>query len=882
MLEQVYFTSSPKRLDGQAGFGVVAQTPGLASDDASGIAPYNMYAKPSSVSDDDVAGAPPSFSHYVLPSGRHALTMSSYVGRDYSGRFGNFFAHTVVADAADFAAVSMAPIVLYGHQMWVRSDAEPGIPVRPLESLPRIGPVVPSVLQAFFSEPSRERALAAMLQSVIDRQASGRRLVVVDTPANVVRWFTAVSLSMPPAVRASLTFTTLVADPARSYVDLVGVYPGEAAALSGSARFQFDVFDFANSPDQIPVTPGASAVKLARITARADDQAAERLWSLAAKMGALTPVAVGDAVWLDALSAGDAAPDEQTGRAIGLLAAGDPNASLDIGLPMLANLGQSIAGGFAPSLLGMLRDQAAKRGRNEELHAVASMAAARSLAEDKGDSWLGLIGGPELEAVRFAISEGLSPSSWQDALLRRVSGGMRALDLWWLLDQSLVRRPSSVDESFLVELSEAIRKAGSVDLSRALLQTVQSVLTCNEPVGLNVLGLVAGPLASAWPDDVVVIAIRAALGARARTSPVAAAMVELAQAVVVDNYSDALLQRLISESRSDPEFLAATSRALCDSRRASCSTVGGALGALAGAEGAQVRTILLRSPGADELLQEIAEHDLRSFSPIEVIKAWVPARTVTISPQQTSIIEKVLDKLDATGADDRVVKAVLASLGGVTLPPAIESRLAARQLSNGRIEPFSIEEARMVDRLRRTDPGNPSLTSGRLVLREALTGLDRETGNSRSASVAPFAYLDIRSVAVTAPEYREFLRVAFQRMAKNKVEPPASIGSPAQLWHAAYASDFAEALADYLGRMDRVFDRPFMIQRCVAYVQDLQRAQQDRAAQILLDALPRGLRKDLGDVLRPRDGGSRTSRDNSGGLLGGFLGGKGNRPDRGR
>ena len=145
-------------MDGQAGFGVKAQSPGLTADDAAALGPYNRYSKPLSVSDEAMNQAPVSLSFMALPSGRFGISHSAYVGRDYSGRWGNFFVHSLVCDRADLESVYYAPISLLGQSLWVAREEDADQALGPLASLPRIGPVASAHVAGFFTDDPRRGA----------------------------------------------------------------------------------------------------------------------------------------------------------------------------------------------------------------------------------------------------------------------------------------------------------------------------------------------------------------------------------------------------------------------------------------------------------------------------------------------------------------------------------------------------------------------------------------------------------------------------------------------------------------------------------------------------------------------------------------------------
>ncbi len=111
MIQELISTSSPKCLDGNAGFGVVAQTSGMPPNVSRDIANLSGYSHTFPAGD---PRNPVAFLHAVRRSGgvdRHAVSRVADCGNDYSGRT-NRIGHHWIIEETDLAALSAGPAAI--------------------------------------------------------------------------------------------------------------------------------------------------------------------------------------------------------------------------------------------------------------------------------------------------------------------------------------------------------------------------------------------------------------------------------------------------------------------------------------------------------------------------------------------------------------------------------------------------------------------------------------------------------------------------------------------------------------------------------------------------------------------------------------------------
>ncbi|MWA01859.1 hypothetical protein F8568_016075 [Actinomadura sp. LD22] len=229
MAWQLHYTSARRGPTGRAGFQFVAETPGLPDGVRAAVTPYLSYRPPPdaplSPDDAELAGFPVSLL-YDRVDGRPLLLRCRYLGRDYSGRYGNFFAHAVVAD--DDELEGLRPAELWHAPLWapLPGDGDLG----ELDDLAPGAALDPESLAAWLAgsgPPDAYGTLARLVDAVagVLGRGHGRIVLVAADVELIARWIAVVSYSLPVAAAARLSFVTYTADPDGAAQRLVGTTP---------------------------------------------------------------------------------------------------------------------------------------------------------------------------------------------------------------------------------------------------------------------------------------------------------------------------------------------------------------------------------------------------------------------------------------------------------------------------------------------------------------------------------------------------------------------------------------------------------------------------------------------------------------------------------
>ncbi|WP_229905503.1 GTPase-associated protein 1-related protein [Lentzea cavernae] len=279
---QLYYTSCERGLAGHPGLQFNAATPGVRPEVMTAVEEMTGYEPPPSLaygaSAAAIATAPVNLCYQPGTTKTPAtmLAQVAFVGTDYSRRFGNYFAHTLVtSNPADFGEV--LPIELWGSALWTREPVDdPDLPV--------LGGLTPGGLDrdavaAFVTAHRGERHLPALLTAIdLALRPEGRRVVVVERDAAAVAaWIAAASYLLPRESVRRMSFATYEHQPRFSGMHVVGTLA--ESEVSRAAFDTYHLFDFvADEISQIDVHPMAAHLAYMGV------ESAELLWRQAREL----------------------------------------------------------------------------------------------------------------------------------------------------------------------------------------------------------------------------------------------------------------------------------------------------------------------------------------------------------------------------------------------------------------------------------------------------------------------------------------------------------------------------------------------------------------------------------------------------------------------
>lgn len=297
-LHQAYYTSCHSGW-GAPGFQFNALSPELNRALLTRLTDLCRYEPPPSLpstpTTEEIAGFPVNLFYQPLADGTMVLGREVYVGKGFDGRYGNFFAHLLLADAGELE--DLRPIELWNSPTWVNTPSE----TRDLpeaEALVRQDEILkPGALEAWASTAERAAYLPAFFAAVEEALVKGRRIVIVEAESTfVARWVALASLALPPALVAALSFCTYHKDPERSGALLIGTTADSWFEFNPQQmRFQYFVLDFVKQRFSQPGNAGRWGVAAYEAWKEAGVAGLENLArQLHALLPTVTPVEIGD------------------------------------------------------------------------------------------------------------------------------------------------------------------------------------------------------------------------------------------------------------------------------------------------------------------------------------------------------------------------------------------------------------------------------------------------------------------------------------------------------------------------------------------------------------------------------------------------------------
>ncbi|MBC6459711.1 hypothetical protein [Actinomadura sp. HBU206391] len=230
MAWQLHYTSAKSGPSGRAGFQFVAETPGLPPGLRTAVTPLMVYRPPPhaplSPTTDELARFPVGLA-YDRVDERPVLVRCRYLGRDYSGRYGNFFAHAVVAEAGELEG--LRPMELWRAPLWDETPANGRLPA--LDDLSPGGAIDPESLADWLADQWDAESAYDLLARLIDAVTAvlgrehGRIMLVAGDTELIARWMAVVSYSLPVPAAALMSFITYSADPEVAPQRVVGTTP---------------------------------------------------------------------------------------------------------------------------------------------------------------------------------------------------------------------------------------------------------------------------------------------------------------------------------------------------------------------------------------------------------------------------------------------------------------------------------------------------------------------------------------------------------------------------------------------------------------------------------------------------------------------------------
>jgi GTPase-associated protein 1, N-terminal domain type 2/GTPase-associated protein 1, C-terminal domain/GTPase-associated protein 1, middle domain len=227
-LLELHYTSAEQGLGGSPGFQFVQLSTGLDTGICRQVESLLAYepprTAPSQPTSAEIAGFPVALSNTLLADGAAVLCNTTYTGTDYSGRFGNFYAHALYLPGGPGDLGSVLPIDTWASAFWRTRPPAANLPAA--ERMEPGQAITRDTLLAFTSQ--RCDQLAAVLTDIINSFGKHEpQVILAEDDANTVAlWIATACHSLPRALARRLTFTTYTRRPQMSSQQVIGIMPG--------------------------------------------------------------------------------------------------------------------------------------------------------------------------------------------------------------------------------------------------------------------------------------------------------------------------------------------------------------------------------------------------------------------------------------------------------------------------------------------------------------------------------------------------------------------------------------------------------------------------------------------------------------------------------
>ncbi|MDR2094809.1 MAG: hypothetical protein LBP76_04740 [Treponema sp.] len=253
-LHQIIYTSCKRGIDGvndgQQVFSYDKDFKYSKSDNVRSLFGYQPPSlKPGLIMTEEIAKTMPrAFTFRKIDDGTYAVTLNTYIGRDYmpaGGRFGNYLSHSVIFNDRCFQNY---PCEFFESEMLrssmdkdeVNNPDPPGfLPVPVLSKGTKI--TVDSVI-AFLNNENRMDIYKNMFYALLSFNTEKKRIVICDESENIIFWIAALEFALPLKNIRNINFTTYESTPSLSNSQICGVVP-DGTSYGRDNPSQYFVFD---------------------------------------------------------------------------------------------------------------------------------------------------------------------------------------------------------------------------------------------------------------------------------------------------------------------------------------------------------------------------------------------------------------------------------------------------------------------------------------------------------------------------------------------------------------------------------------------------------------------------------------------------------------
>ncbi len=217
---QYIYTSWKNGESSEKGYMVYSKSEGISELESDAIKDAMQYLVPKGLpfapTEEEIRLIfPYSFAYFILPSGRGCVAQATYLGKDYSGRFGNYIIHALVFAKEDLIC---NPSEMFGESYiktkMTQDELNAASPVAPLAeiSIEAYGSVI-NEDEIFEFLYGKEDVFSKLISYMLAARTSELPFYINDTRENLVLWSAAIQKILPSKLVSQFTFNTYIGDP---------------------------------------------------------------------------------------------------------------------------------------------------------------------------------------------------------------------------------------------------------------------------------------------------------------------------------------------------------------------------------------------------------------------------------------------------------------------------------------------------------------------------------------------------------------------------------------------------------------------------------------------------------------------------------------------
>lgn len=258
-IQQLYYTSCRKGFSSGMGFQTYSKSEGITEAERKEIESYCMYVPPNNLpsqpTEDEINKLfPTAFSYFILKNGKQAVCQAKYIGKDYSGRFGNYYCHVLLFEKGE---LPFYPIQMYGSEVFKskltkeEENAQQIEPLQVLQQLPLGDLITLESVSEFLKATAvtkRSKSFKNIMNAVIEYHKEQKKIIFCDNNENNAYWIAAAQMCLPLKLSQSLTFTTYSNDCENTNYIICGTScEGTKVNFKDCNKiYKYNAFDFIN------------------------------------------------------------------------------------------------------------------------------------------------------------------------------------------------------------------------------------------------------------------------------------------------------------------------------------------------------------------------------------------------------------------------------------------------------------------------------------------------------------------------------------------------------------------------------------------------------------------------------------------------------------